>query len=654
MITGYCILNRFLEFSETKMSDSNQDIPQATNEPIAFKAEIRQLLDILIHSLYTEREIFLRELISNASDALNRIRFEMLTNQDIIEPDAELCIRIQADDDAKTITITDTGVGMTADELVSNLGTIAHSGARAFITATKDAADSAAQDEQKNLTDIIGRFGVGFYSAFMAAEWVKVTSRSYQPEAEATIWHATGEGTYTISPAEKTARGTTIEIKLKEDAAEFAQDHRLKEIVRRHSNYVEFPVYVGDDEEAVNRQQAIWRQSTREVEDEQYTDFYKQLTLDFEAPLKKIHMVIDAPLRMYALLYLPSSAERGVMSLRKEDGLKLYSRKILIQEYSKDLLPEYYGFVQGVVDAEDLPLNVSRETVQSNALMGRLKKIITSRVTGTLKSMAKDKENPDDYIKFWENFGQYIKQGVATDYAERESLYPLLRFRTTKFATEWSSLNDYVGRMKAGQKKIYYILGEDVKSVIRSPHLDFFQRHGYEVIIFTETIDSFMLVGLTTYEGFEFQNVASADLELPAADEEKEAETEEAAMTDEAFSGLVEKFKTQLGERVSDVRATDRLSGSIARLVDPEGTLNQEMQRVYKLLEKDFETPKKVLELNPKHPTLARLSALPADDALNEPIIEQVYESALLIEGLHPDPASMIPRIQQLIDAALS
>lgn len=641
-----------------------------TSEPIAFKAEIRQLLDILVHSLYKEREIFLRELISNASDALNRARFEMLTNREVVDPDAELAIHITINPDEKTIAITDSGIGMTSEELIENLGTIAHSGARAFI----DAAGDTKSENGQNLSEIIGQFGVGFYSVFMAAEWVRVTSRSYQPGTVAASWYATGEGTYTVEPAEKAERGTTILIKLNEESAEFASEFKIKDIVKRHSNYVQFPIYVTEEKEAseteaetkaedapeapkaVNEQEAVWRKTPKDVDEKEHEDFYKQLTLDFEAPLKNIHLLIDAPLRLYALLYIPGTAERGMFSLRKEDGLKLYARKVLIQEYTTDLLPEHYRFIQGVVDAEDLPLNVSRETVQSNALMARVKKILTGRVTGTLKKMASNTDEPEAYTKFWENFGPHIKQGVATDTTDRESLYPLLRFKTTKDAEAWSSLNDYVGRMKPGQKQIFFILGDDPSSVTRSPHLDYFSRHGYEVLVLTEAIDSFMLMGLQEYEGFKLQNVAAADLELPEPDKDAEKDeegTSQSALSEEDMTGLVARFKEQLGERVSDVRTTERLATSIARLVDPDGTMNQEMQRVYKLLEREYETPKKVLELNPKHTTLEKLSRIEGDDELSANIIEQIYESALLIEGLHPDPASMIPRIEALMKAAL-
>ncbi len=616
------------------------------SEPIAFQTEVKQLLNILIHSLYTEREIFLRELVSNASDALTQMRFVQQTERDVLDPEAELEIRLEVDEDEKTITISDTGVGMTREEMRTNLGTIAQSGARAFL--------QAVEDEDANASDVIGQFGVGFYSVFMAAEWVKVISRSYRPDTEAASWYATGSDTFQLGEADKEERGTTIIVKLNEDAEEFAREYRLRQIIKRHSDYVAYPIYIGDDEEQANRQKAIWRQRAQEVEAEEYVDFYKQLTLDFQDPLAHIHFVADAPLKIFALMYFPAKVDRGMFMLREEDGLKLYTRKILIEEYTKNLLPPYYRFVQGVVDAEDLPLNVSRENVQANALMEKLKKILTNQVTRKLEMMAK--KDPEDYITFWEEFGQFIKEGVASDDADREKLYPLLRFHSTTHPAKWFSLVDYIERMGTGQEKIYYILGDDSRSVSRSPHLDYFRANGYEVLTLTDPVDSFMLMGLREYQDFEIQNVAAGDLELPVpkeAGEEGDAEPEAETLSEGEVDALVERFKTALGERVSDVRITERLTSSVARMVDPDGAMGQEMQRVYRMMDRDFQVPAKVLELNPQHPILSKLGALPKDDALAQTIIEQIYESALLIEGVHPDPAGMIPRIQELMEAAL-
>lgn len=620
--------------------------PPENTSSIAFKAETRQLLDILIHSLYTEREIFLREMISNASDALTRLDFEMLTNRDVLDPDVALSIRLIPDEAAGTLTILDTGIGMTAEEMVNNLGTIAHSGARDFI--------SAARQQGKTVSDLIGQFGVGFYSAFMVAEWIRVTSRSYRKDAQAAVWFCTGADTYTIEPAEKAERGAEVTIKLKEDAKEFLQTHRLREIIRKHSDFVPFPIYIGASDaeggqEQANRQTAIWRQQPREVEKKDYEEFYQQITLDFEPPQTYAHMSVDAPVQMYAILFVPAKAERSIFSPRKEDGLKLYARKVLIQEYNKDLLPEYLGFVQGVVDSEDLPLNVSRESVQSTRVMAQLKKLVTSKVIDTLKKLGE--EDAEKYAAFWKAFSRYIKQGIAIEQNDVEALYPLLRFHTSDQPEQWSSLDDYVARMKPDQKAIYYIMGDDDRSVLYSPHLDVVRHYDYPVLLMTDPVDAFMLARLNKYKDHPLTNVATADLEMPKQDEAQPDATPPVAEAEHA--AIIERFKAQLGERVTDVRMTERLSGSPARLVDPEGALNQEMQRVYRMLNRDFEAPKKVLELNPRHPILSRLSTLPGNDPRSALVIEQIYENALLIEGLHPDPASMITRIQKLIEAAL-
>ncbi len=612
-----------------------------TSHPIPFKAETRQLLDILIHSLYTEREIFLRELISNAADALTRLDYEMLTNRDVFSPDAPLEIRITANTDENTLTITDTGIGMTSEEMIENLGTIAHSGARAFV--------EAAKQQGKGLSDIIGQFGVGFYSAFMVAESIRVVSRSFRPDAQAAAWFSTGDDTFTVEEAQRDTRGSSVIVKLKPDAAEFLQEHRLSEIIRKHSDFVPFPIFIGESEEQANRQTALWRQNPRQVEATEYDDFYKQLTLDFEAPLASAHMVVDAPVQMYALLFAPAKAERGLFSLRREEGLKLYARKVLIQDYCKDLLPQYFRFVQGVVDSEDLPLNVSRETIQSTKLMVNLKKLVTGKVVETLKKLADDR--PDDYAKFWKEFGRYLKEGIATEPDEPQSLHPLLRFHTTTIPEKWSSLDEYVSRMKDGQTDIYYIMGDDEHSVLYSPHLDAVRRFDYEVLLLTDPLDAFMLARLNKYQDKPLVNVASADLKLPESD--AKLEEQGPALPVDDYVPLIERVKQQLGDRVDSVRITDRLTDSPARLVDPAGAPNQEMQRVYRLLKEDFTPPKKVLELNPRHSIIVKLSSLPAGSPLEALVIEQVYEDTLLIEGLHPDPVGMIPRIQKLIEAAL-
>jgi HSP90 family molecular chaperone len=620
------------------MSEPAQPTNQSESESFSFKAETKQLLNILIHSLYKDREVFLRELLSNASDALHRIRFEMLTERQILDPGAELHVRITADKEKRLLTIQDTGIGMTREEIIENLGTIAQSGARKFMEASKE--------KKLDFAQVIGQFGVGFYSVFMVAEWVRVTSRSYKPRAKAVSWHATGEDHYQIESADMNERGTRVEVKLKEDAAEFAEEYRLKEIIHKHSDYIGFPIYFGEGKEPVNKQTSLWRTPKKEVTEEQYKQFYQQTTLDLEEPLMHIHMITDVPVQLYALLYIPRKAERGIFSLRREDGVKLYSRNILIDEYNKDLLPEYLRFVQGVVDSEDLPLNVSRETIQSTGLMTGLKKVLTNQVIKELETMAA--RESEKYLEFWKEFGGYLKQGIAISPTEGDSLHALLRFRTNLHPASWSSLGEYVSRMKSDQKDIYYLVGEDPKSILRSPHLDEFQAQGMEVLLLTEPMDSFMLIGLRKYREYELKNAAQTDLPKNSKEETK---TEN--IPDEEFKTLVERFKQVLGDRVTDVRASTRLSQSVARLVDPQGTPNPELQRVYRFLGKDVEIPKKILELNPAHIILKYLLKIDAGSELQRLVIEQIYDSALLIEGLHPDPSSMVPRLQQLIEAAL-
>ena len=454
------------------------------SQPIPFKAETRQLLDILIHSLYTEREIFLRELISNASDALTRLDFEMLTTRDILDPDVELAVYINIDKEKNTLTIRDTGIGMTADELSENLGTIAHSGARTYV--------SAAQSSKNNLNDIIGQFGVGFYSAFMVADSIWVTSRAYLPGSQAATWICTGEDTYTIQPSEQQARGTIVTLHLKNDASEFLQEHRLREIIRHHSDFISFPIYLSDKPEQVNRQSALWRQPPRKVEVKDYEEFHRQLTLDPTPPLAYTHISIDAPVQIYAILFIPASANRGLLSSRKDDGLKLYSRKILIQEYCKDLLPQYFRFIQGVVDSEDLPLNVARETYQVNRVITQIKSLITSKAIEMLNKLAADK--PEEYNNFWKEYSVFLKEGITLDTTDSDALYPLLRFRSTTYPDGWISLDDYFSRMKPTQNDIYYLLGENMQSISQSPHLEYLRKQDLEVLLLVDPIDTFLMI----------------------------------------------------------------------------------------------------------------------------------------------------------------
>ncbi len=606
-----------------------------------FRAEIQQLLNILVHSLYTDRDIFLRELISNASDAISRLQFEMLTNRDVLDADAEVAIHIDFNKDEKTLTIKDSGIGMTRDEIVENLGTIAHSGAAEFLKKMQ---------AEKTPSDVIGRFGVGFYSVYMVADEVTVTSRSYRKEAQAVRWTSKGDNTYTLEDADKTDRGTEILIKLKEDAIEYADNYKIDQIVKKHSDFVSFPIYVGD--KVANKQTALWRQSPREVTEEQYDEFYKHLTLDFDKPALHIHMVADVPVDVHAILYIPAKRERGIFSLRKDDGLKLYSKKILIQEYYKDLLPNYFRFVQGVIDSEDLPLNVSREAIQSNRAMAKLKSTLTHKVASELDDLGE--KDAAKYNAFWKEFGPFIKEGIATDASSQIELAKLLRFNTNRTEPDQLvSLQQYIDRMKPDQSSIYYILGDDLKSIGRSPHLDYFRQHDLEVLYLAEPIDSFMMLALKEYSGKKLQNVDDANLSLPKSADEKEPESK---VDNDSYAQLAARIKNLLGEKITEVRESKILTDSPCRLVSPDGADNREMDRVKRMLGQDYEIPKKIMEINRGHQLIADMASLAkngSNDALLDVCIQQLYESGLLIEGLLPNPAEMLPRIQTLMEAAV-
>jgi molecular chaperone HtpG len=611
-------------------------------EAFEFKAEIQQLLHILVHSLYTEREIFLRELISNASDALHRIQFEMLTNRNVLDPDAELSIRIEVDKEAKTIAVLDSGIGMTAEEIVEDLGTIARSGAAAFL--------QQLEQEERPSVELIGQFGVGFYSVFMVAEKVRVLSRSYQPDAQGVEWLSDGGTTYHLAAIEEAERGTRVEITLKDEAVEFSEAWRLEQIIRRHCDFVAFPIYLGK-EEPINRRMALWRQPPHEVTDEQYTEFYRHLSLDFEKPLLHSHLVADAPVDVRSILFVPTKRERGILSPRTDHGLRLYIRNVLIQEYNKDLLPNYFRFVEGVVESEDLPLNISRETVQSSPAARRVQRALLRKLTKELEALAESK--PEEYNAFWREFGPFIKEGIATDPISKDQLLPLLRFHSTQNGDHLITLAEYAERMPADQKAIYYVLGDDLTSVVHSPHLDYFRAHDITVLYLVDPMDSFMLVALQEYEGKPLKNVDEAELELP---EEKGADLEGAVPIAEAdFNRLVGRFVKVLGDRVVEVRESKVLRDSPCRLASSEDAPMREMARVYRMLDREYTVPKRIIEINRKHPIIANLARLVTespDMGIIDVAIEQLFDNQLLIEGLHPNPTDMIPHIQQLVEAA--
>lgn len=617
---------------------------QTPTESYSFKAEIKHLLYILAHSLYKDHDIFLRELISNASDALTRLHFETLTNRNVHDADAELAIHIEVPEveegERKCIVIKDSGIGMTHDAIIRDLGTIAQSGAREFLTKVKESGEF-------DPNDLIGQFGVGFYSVFMVADEVRVVSRSYLPEATAVSWTSDGSDNFQVEYADKSDRGTVIHISLKKDADEFASEWKLKQIVKKYSDFVRYPIYVG--EEQANQQESLWRKSPSAVDEEAYNKFYREMTMDFEDPLASIHLSSDAPVHVRALLFVPARREPGVLQVRKEPGVMLYSHNVLIQEYCTDLLPEWLNFVDGVVDSEDLPLNVSRETVQNNRLMRHLGKTLRKRVLRELESTAENE--PEKYAKFWREFGRTFKEGLATDPGAKEEILPLLRYASSKSDGALTSLNAYVERMPETQEEIYFVLGDDVASAARSPHLDPFKARDLEVLYWVDPLDAFLTPMLTEYKGKKLRNVDDADLGLPES-EEVQAEEEAPILAEKPFNLFIGRCVTTLGDRVTEVRESKVLKDSPVRLVSPEGAANKEMQRIQRFLDQNYEVPRKILEVNRNHPLIVRLAHLTeakADSELVKLSIEQLYESALAQEGLHPNPLQMLPRIQELM-----
>ena len=617
----------------------NEKTTVPKSESLTFKTEVQQLLNILARSLYTRQEIFLRELISNASDALHRMQFELLTNRDVVDPDAELKITLAFDDEANTLTVSDTGVGMTRAELIENLGTIAHSGAMAFLEEL---------EEGKRPDDIIGQFGVGFYSVFMVADEVRVTTRSYQPEAQAWTWTSQGESAYTIEPAERARRGTTVEIQLNEEAEAFASAWRLRQIVETHSNYVSFPIKL--EGEMVNAQTALWRTPRNEIDEDAYHDFYRQLTLDTEPPLLHIHLVTDVPVFIRSILYVPHHLDEHAFQLGTEQGLKLYSKKVLIQDNTTELLPDYLRFVRGVVDSDDLPLNISRETVQSNRILRQIERSLTGRVLSALQDLAE--AQPDEYATFWQNFGPFIKQGIVAHPFNQEDLLPLLRFHSARSGDALLSLETYVEQMDEEQPAIYYVIGSDLASIAASPHLDYFKEHDLDVLYLTDPLDGLMMQSLREFDDTPLQNVDDPELELPDAEE---AEEQEEALDAKEFGTLIGRFKDVLEERVKDVRPSKVLRDSPCRLVSAESGPERDLERVRRLIEQDYEVAPRILEINRRHPLIKNLAQMIETGArapLVDAAIEQLFANQLLLEGLHANPAEMVPRIQELLEAA--
>ena len=626
------------------MSEAKTD-----SKTFEFKAEVKQLLDILVHSLYTSREIFLRELISNASDALDKVRFKSTKGEEVVDNDLPLEIKIDFDEKKNTLTISDTGIGMTENEIIENIGTIAKSGSAEFLKAMTQ------NKEQAN--NIIGKFGVGFYSVFMVAEEVEIKSRSANKEAKPIFWKSDGLGSYTIYELDgEMKRGTEIKIKLREDAKEFAEKYRLESTIKKHSNFITFPIYVGKDK--VNTVSAIWREPKSAVKKEEYHEFYKFLTYDTDEPMDIIHKTVDAPIQFSSLLFIPKKHDEFFWMNKDNYGLDLYVKRVLIQHKNKDLLPEYLGFVKGVVDSEDLPLNISRETLQENVVFSKISSSVTSQVLSHLTDKAKN--NPDEYKDFWKEHGRIFKLGYS-DFSNQEKYMELLRFNSSANdnSTGLTSLEEYTNRVKEDQKVIYYAFGSSRESIDLDPHLDIFKNKGIEVLYLFDPVDEFVINSLNKYKDYEFESVENADLKklekVKDVDEEKKKDFEELNKDDEKhFSSLLSKMKDVLGDKVSEVRKSTRLRGSASCLVTEGDSMTSSMRKIMKMANQQMVgDEKKVMEVNPDNKLIRNLIEVfkkDSNDKLIENATEQLYESALLLEGSLEDPHKLVKRINELLE----
>ena len=618
------------------------------SESYQFQAETQKLLNIIIHSIYTNKEIFLRELISNASDALDKTRFELNRGTDIADPEEDLAIRITVDKDKKFLTIADTGIGMSKDELVSNLGTIAKSGTEEFI--------KQVSEEKENPDNIIGRFGVGFYSVFMVADQVRIKSRSADKAEHPVRWVSDGMGGYEVEDLDETmSRGTVIEIQLKEDCQEYLEPERIKSIIKKHSNFISFPIYV--DQEKVNTVPALWKESKFAISKEQYTEFYKFLSLDSDEPLETIHISVDAPVQFSSIMFIPKKSTFMFETFPSEYGLDLYVHRVLIERGNQDIIPQYLGFVKGMVDSEDLPLNLSRQNIQESALIRKINTTLTKQVLNHLEKMAAN--DPERYTRFWNEHGRIFKLGY-TDFGNQEKFAKLLRFNSSIHEDKQglTSLKEYTERMKTDQKEIYYISGSSREEVLSNPHLEMLAGKGLEVLYLYEPIDEFVMQSLGKFEDFSVkaaEHVNPKDLEGFASEEEESPAEPLKKEEEKPFQELLGKMKEILGDRVTDVRSSERLKSSPACLVNPEDGISSQMQKIMQAMHKDGSVPKQILEVNPQHSlnkNLLKVYQQNPDDEWVTKFTEQLFETTLLQAGYLADPHAMVARSFELLKDA--
>ncbi len=618
-------------------------------EKFTYEAEVTKVMDIVINSLYTDKEIFVRELISNAADAMEKMRHIQLTDERLRDKDIPLEIRIDLDSEKNLLTISDTGVGMTREELVENLGTIAHSGAAEFL---KRLADNARED-----LSLIGQFGVGFYSVFMAGSTVTVQTRSYQPDSQGLEWVSEGKDGYTIAPKDGLPRGTKITVALKSDAKEFAEKHTIQRVIKTYSNFVPFPILL--DGEKINTVQAIWTRNKTEVKAEEYTEFYKFISGDAGEPMDWLHFSTDAPLSLDALLFIPTDNIERYGFGQVESRVDLHCRRVMIRKKAKDLLPQWLRFLHGIIDSEDIPLNISRETMQDSALIHRINTAITKRFIKHLKDLAKN--DPKKYLEFWKIHGSFIKEGIISDFTNRENLGELLRFETSKTgADELISLNEYVERMKEDQKEIYFINGENRTMIEASPYMEVFRSREIEVIYNLQPVDDFVMSHLREFQEKKIVSAESDQIDLPKPAERPPEGSKEKApekLSEDAIKGLGDWIRKNLQEKILEVKASERLVDSPMLLVNTNPMFTGAMERVMKAMQQDmpgFGAQKRRLEFNPSHPAIKRLDDLRyTDEGFAEIVVHQLFDQAALAAGMDVETETMIRRMNRIIEKAM-
>jgi molecular chaperone HtpG len=603
-----------------------------------YKAEMQQLLQLIINSLYTHPEVFLRELISNASDALNKVRFRLLTDKNILNPEAPLRVNIRVDSKEQTFEIEDAGCGMTHDELIERIGTVASSGTLEFV--------KTMQESGKKADDLIGQFGVGFYSVFMVADEVTVETRHMDPDSKGYRWKSDGQGKFSVEEVALKNRGTTISFKLKDDYKEYAYDYRLKSIIEKYSNFVDFDIYI--DKDKVNTVSALWHKNRAEVTDEEKKEFYKFVSHDFGDPLEDLHLSIEGAVNFKALLFVPEKAPVGMFREEFERSLQLYSNRVFIQDDCRELLPEYLRYIRGVVDTEDLPLNVSREVTQASPAMKKINNILTDKVLKLHEDMSEDEEQ---YAKFFSEFGGILKTGLNMEMKHKDRLIDLLRFESTKNeAGKYTTLKAYVEGMADGQEEIYYLTSEHRELAERSPNLEYFKKNDIDVLLLLDPVDPFIISFITEYEGKKLKTIEMADIDLKEDVEKKDA------IDGEKAESLLSAIKTILGGKVEDVVESKRLVDSAATLVAGDSGMDAQTERMMKMMNQDFQASAKILEINMSHPLIRNLSRQHEDK--NQELLEscslQIFEGALLLDGKLEHKSDFISRMTEFMVQATS